>query len=268
MAKSQCIIALLDIHTGITQIPSQLTWHFLYILLQDTQDSVCVTFHWVLLVEFGENEWAVPVTYIIALFDIHTGITQITSQLTIKLEWILLQDDHDSVLLTFTGFYCRIWEENRWQSVTIHYSTPWHSYRHYSNPSQLTWTFFYTVLLQDTQDLSVLLFTGFYCRIWEKMNGSLSQYIIALFDIHTGITQIPSQLTINWNEFFFRMTMTLCVLTFTGFYCRIWEKMNGSLSRYIIALLDIHTGHYSNSFTVNMTFSIHSSSGHPSLCLC
>ncbi len=76
--------------------------------------------------------------YIIALFDIHTGITQIPSQLTIKLEWILLQDDHDSVCVTFTGFYC---------------------------------------------------------RIWEKMNGSLSQCIIALLDIHTGITQIPSQLT-------------------------------------------------------------------------
>ncbi len=45
--------------------------------------------------------------------------------------------------------------------------------------------------------LSVSTFTGFYCRIWEKMNGSLSQYIIALFDIHTGITQIPSQLTIK-----------------------------------------------------------------------
>ncbi len=48
-----------------------------------------------------------------------------------------------------------------------------------------------------TMTLCVLTFTGFYCRIWEKMNGSLSQYIIALFDIHTGITQIPSQLTIK-----------------------------------------------------------------------
>ncbi len=46
---SQCIIALIDIHTGITQIPSQLTWHFLYILLQDTQDSFCVNFHDILL---------------------------------------------------------------------------------------------------------------------------------------------------------------------------------------------------------------------------
>ncbi len=46
---SQYIIALFDIHTGITQIPSQLTWHFLYILLQDDHDSVCVNFHWVLL---------------------------------------------------------------------------------------------------------------------------------------------------------------------------------------------------------------------------
>ncbi len=45
--------------------------------------------------------------------------------------------------------------------------------------------------------LSVSTFMTFYCRIWEKMNGSLSQYIIALFDIHTGITQIPSQLTIK-----------------------------------------------------------------------
>ncbi len=43
--------------------------------------------------------------------------------------------------------------------------------------------------------LSVSTFPGIYCGIWEKMNGSLSQYIIALFDIHTGITQIPSQLT-------------------------------------------------------------------------
>ncbi len=46
--------------------------------------------------------------------------------------------------------------------------------------------------------LSVSTFTGFYCRIWEKMNGKvLSQCIIALIDIHTGITQIPSQLTIT-----------------------------------------------------------------------
>ncbi len=44
--------------------------------------------------------------------------------------------------------------------------------------------------------LSVLTFTGFYCRIWgENESKSLSQCIIALLYIHTGITQIPSQLT-------------------------------------------------------------------------
>ncbi len=46
---SQYIIALLDIHTGITQIPSQLTNKLEWILLQDTQDSVCVNFHDILL---------------------------------------------------------------------------------------------------------------------------------------------------------------------------------------------------------------------------
>ncbi len=46
---SQYIIALLDIHTGITQIPSQLTKELEWILLQDTHDSVCVNFHDILL---------------------------------------------------------------------------------------------------------------------------------------------------------------------------------------------------------------------------
>ncbi len=46
---SQYIIALFDIHTGITQIPSQLTKEMEWILLQDDHDSVCVNFHWVLL---------------------------------------------------------------------------------------------------------------------------------------------------------------------------------------------------------------------------
>ncbi len=46
---SQCIIALIDIHTGNTQIPSELTIQLECILLQDTQDSVSVNFRDILL---------------------------------------------------------------------------------------------------------------------------------------------------------------------------------------------------------------------------
>ncbi len=98
---SQYIIALIDIHTGITQIPSQLTKKLEWILLQDTTDSVCVNFHWVLLWNLGENESKSLSQCIISLLDIHTGITQIPSQLTKKLEWILLQDTQDSVCVNF-----------------------------------------------------------------------------------------------------------------------------------------------------------------------
>ncbi len=79
---SQYITALLDIYTGITQIPSQLTIKLERIRLQDTQDSVCVNFHDILLYNLGENEWQSLSQCIIALLDIHKGITQIPSQLT------------------------------------------------------------------------------------------------------------------------------------------------------------------------------------------
>ncbi len=46
---SQCIMALLDMYAGIIQIPSELTIQLELILLQDTQDSVCVNFRDILL---------------------------------------------------------------------------------------------------------------------------------------------------------------------------------------------------------------------------
>ncbi len=36
-------------YTAIIKIPSELTWNFQYIVLQDVHDSVHVNFHWVLL---------------------------------------------------------------------------------------------------------------------------------------------------------------------------------------------------------------------------
>ncbi len=52
--------------------------------------------------------------------------------------------------------------------------------------------------------------------------ANLSQCIIAVIDIYTGITQIPLQLTI-------KLECILPVSTFMTFYCRIWDKMNGKV---------------------------------------
>ncbi len=114
--------------------------------------------------------------------------------------------------------------------------------------------------------LCVLTFTGFYCRIWEKMNGSLSQCIIALFDIHTGITQIPSQLTkkIGMNSSSGHPRLCLCQLSwhFTVEFGRKWMAVCHYSTHW-------HSyRYYSNSFTVNKKIGMNSSSGHPRLCLC
>ncbi len=72
--------------TCIIQIPSDLRRKFQYNLFHNDHVSICVNFPGDLLWNLGENENKSLSQCIIALLDIYTGITQISSQLTKQLE--------------------------------------------------------------------------------------------------------------------------------------------------------------------------------------
>ncbi len=197
---SQCIIALLDIHYRYYSNSFTVNMTFsIHSFFRTPMTLYVVNFHWVFTVEFGRKMNGSLSQYIIALLDIHTGITQIPSQLTKTLEWILLQDTQDSVLVsTFMTFYCRIWEK---MNGKVCHNALYNSLTFIQAllkflpqlTIKLEW-----ILLRMTMTLSVLTFTGLTVEFGGKEWQSLSQYIIALLDIHTGITQIPSQLTMKW----------------------------------------------------------------------
>ncbi len=155
------------------------------------------------------------------------------------------------------------------KSVTMHYSTHWHSYRHYSNPFTVNMT----------------------CSIHSSSGHprlclcQLSWHFTAEFGRKWMAKSVTMHYSTHWHSYryysnSFRVNNKIGINSSSGHpiicLCQVSWHFTVEFGRKLTAKsVTMHYSthwhsyrHYSNSFTVNMTFSIHSSSGWPWLCLC
>ncbi len=168
--------------------------------------------------------------------------------------------------LGFTVEVGRKWKSN---SVTMHYSTPWHLYRHYSNSFRVNNKMGMKFFFRTPKTLSVSTFMTFYCRIWIKwMAKSVTMHYSTpwhLYRHYSNSFRVNNKIGMHSSSGHPRLCLCQLSLGFTVEVGRKWKSK--SVTMHYSTPWHLYR-HYSNSFRVNNKMGMHSSSRHPRLCLC